>query len=80
MQIDVPEDIAKSAGLTPEDCLVELAVRLYSVRRIALKHALRLSGLDRSEFEAALAARNISTYTVEDLNSDVETLRRLGRL
>jgi predicted HTH domain antitoxin len=80
MLLEVPEDIAKCAGLTPRDCLIELATRLYAARRISIGHALRLCGLDRSGFGEALAARNITTYTVEDLDSDVETLKRLGRL
>jgi len=46
--------------------------------RLAMLFVCR--GSARFEFENALAARNISTYTIEDLDSDMETLKRLGRL
>jgi predicted HTH domain antitoxin len=77
MTIELPDDIIKAAGLTEEDCRIELGVRLYADRRISLAQALRLSGLNRSEFERQLADRDISLYTVDDLRDDVETLKTL---
>ncbi len=47
MKLEIPDDIMKSSGLTKEDCLIELGVRLYADRRIWLAQALRLSGLSR---------------------------------
>ena len=69
----------QASGLTEEDCRIELSVRLYAARRISLAQALRLSNLDRFAFEAQLAQRDISLYTVNDLYEDVETLKELGR-
>jgi predicted HTH domain antitoxin len=80
MTIELPDDIIKAAGLTEEDCRIELGVRLYADRRISLAQALRLSGLNRGEFERQLADRDVSLYTVDDLRDDVETLKTLGRL
>jgi predicted HTH domain antitoxin len=69
-----------SAGLTEKECLVELAVHLYAERRLAFAQALRLAGLNRLEFEEELARREISVYSVEDLEHDVAALKELGRL
>ena len=80
MKLEIPDDIMKSSGLTAEDCLIELGVRLYADRRISLVQALRLCGLNRFEFEKQLARRDVSLYTVDDLHEDVETLQDLGRL
>ena len=79
-QLTIPDDILEAAGLTEKDCLIELAVHLYAERRITLGQALRLSQLSRTELEEELARRNISLYTVEDLNRDVAVLKELGRL
>lgn len=80
MKLEIPDDILTASGVTEEECLIELSVRLYADRRISLAQALRLSGLDRLAFEAQLAQRNITLYTVSDLHEDVETLKKLGRL
>lgn len=76
----IPDDILEAAGLTARDCLIELAVHLYAQRRITIGQALRLSRLSRTEFEKELARRDISLYSVEDLNHDVAALKELGRL
>lgn len=79
-ELTIPDDILEAAGLTERDCLVELAVHLYVQRRLRIGQALRLSRLSRAEFEKELARRDISLYSVEDLNQDVAALKELGRL
>ena len=79
-KLTIPDDILEAAGLTERDCLIELAVHLYTERRITFGQALRLSQLTRAELEKELARRDISLYTVEDLNRDVAALKELGRL
>lgn len=79
-ELTIPDDILEAAGLTERDCLVELAVHLYAQRRLRIGQALRLSRLSRAEFEKELARRDISLYSVEDLNQDVAALKELGRL
>jgi len=80
VELKIPEDILEAAGLTEQECLIELAIHLYADRRLAFAQALRLAGLNRLEFETELARRNISLYSVEDLKHDVATLKALGRL
>lgn len=80
MKLEIPEEILKVAGLTEKDCLVELALHLYAEKKIPFAHALRLSDLSRPQFEAELAKRDLTVYSLEDLHQDVEALRELGRL
>ena len=80
MKLEIPDEIVKTSGLTEADCLIGLSVGLYADRRISLAQALRLTGVDRFEFDRQLAQRNISLYTVDDLYEDVATLKELGRL
>jgi len=80
VNLRIPDDILEASGLTERECLVELAVHLYAQRRLKIGQALRLCGLTRMEFEAELAKRDISLYSVEDLERDVSQLEELGRL
>jgi len=79
-ELAIPADILEATGLTEADCLVELAVHLYTQRRITFGQALRLSRLSRPEFEKELARRDISLYSLEDLDHDVAALKELGRM
>jgi predicted HTH domain antitoxin len=79
-ELTIPDDILEAAGLTERDCLIELAVQLYAQQRITIAQALRLSRLNRLDFEKELAQRDISLYSVDDLNHDVAALKELGRL
>ena len=76
----IPDGILEAAGLTEQECLIELAIHLYAQRRITIGPALRLSRLTRHQFEQELAGHNISLYSVADLDEDVASLRDLGRL
>lgn len=80
IELRIPEDIVEAAGLTEREVLIELAVHLYAKRRLVFAQALRLSGLNRLELERELARRDISLYSVEDLEHDVAALKELGRL
>jgi len=75
-----PSGLMNTAGLTERDCILELAVQLYASRRLPYGQALRLSGLDRRAFHFELARRDISLYTLDDLQADVRALKELGRL
>jgi predicted HTH domain antitoxin len=80
VNLRIPDDIFEASGLTERECFIELAVRLYEQRRLSIGQALRLCGLTRVEFEAELARRDISLYSVGDLEHDVSQLEQLGRL
>jgi predicted HTH domain antitoxin len=64
--------------LTADQLLVELAVHLYEQGRLAIGKAHELAGLSLWEFRQLLGFRQIPPhFTVEDLEQDLETLRRL---
>lgn len=77
--VEIPESILDLAHLSVDDVKVELAVTLYAQRRLGIGKARELAGMTLWEFRQILAARQIPAhYDVEDLEQDVETLRRLG--
>ena len=79
--LEIPADVLDSARMTVEEAKLELAISLYAQRRLSLGKARELAGLSLWEFRQILASRWIPPqYDVEDLDQDVETLRRLGRL
>lgn len=79
--MEVPREILDSARLTVPDLKVEIAVHLYEQGRLSVGKARELAGMSLWEFRQLLASRRISPhYDVEDLDQDLETLRRLGRL
>ena len=77
MQIDLPDEVVRAAGLTEKACLTELAVQLYASRRVTIAQALELCRMTRSEFQKELGKREISLYTVEDLHADMAALEEL---
>ncbi|NBC19366.1 MAG: UPF0175 family protein [Bacteroidetes bacterium] len=81
MDCVIPEEVLQAAHLTPEELKRELAVLLFAQRRLTLGQACRLADMPRLPFQHLLASRGIGPqYDVEDLEEDVETLRKLGRL
>jgi predicted HTH domain antitoxin len=77
MQISLPDDL----GLSEREVKEELAIALYQREAVSLAKAAEIAGLTRLDFQRLLASRDISIhYDVDDLNSDVETLRKLGQL
>ena len=71
---------ALRAGLTEREVLIEIACRLFDMGRLHLWPAAQLAGLTRVEMEGELMKRKIPIYrpTVEDVEEDVETMKRLG--
>ncbi len=79
--IQVPRDILDSARLTVPELKVEMAVFLYSQGRLSIGKARELAEMSLWEFRQLLASRRISPhYDVADLEDDVATLKRMGRL
>ena len=69
------------ARLSPGELKQEIAVLLFQKDRLTLGQASELADMSVADFQHLLASRGISPhYNVEDLEDDVETLRKLGRL
>ena len=81
MDYTIPEDILHSAQMTSGGLKREIAVLLFQRQRLTLGQASQLAEMPMAEFQHLLASRDIGPhYNVEDLEDDVETLRKLGRL
>jgi predicted HTH domain antitoxin len=79
--LEVSQEILDSARLTPSELMVEMAVHLYTQRRLPIGKARELADMTLWEFRQLLASRRISPhYDEADLEEDVATLRDLGRL
>jgi len=80
--VEIPESISLAIKI-PESELkarlkVELAIRLYQKGVLGFGKARELAGLNKWQFQEILAKENISlNYDVEELERDLETLRRL---
>lgn len=76
--LTIDQDILDSARLTADEVKVELAVYLYSQRRLSLGKARELADMSLWTFRQLLAARQIPPhYDEDDLLADVATLREL---
>jgi predicted HTH domain antitoxin len=80
MPLVIPDDVLARAGLTETEVLIEIACRFLAADRLGFHAAARLCGLERVGFEEELLKRGIAVYrpTVDDLERDLEALRRLG--
>ena len=79
--LEVSQDVLDSARLTPAELKVEMAVHLYAQGRLSIGKARELAGMALWEFRQLLASRRIAPhYDEADLDADVSTLRKLGRL
>ncbi|MBM4458801.1 MAG: UPF0175 family protein [Chloroflexi bacterium] len=81
LAIEIPQDILDSARLTVTELKIELAVYLYGQGRLSIGKARELAGMSLWEFRQLLGLRGIAPhYDEAELDKDLATLRRLGRL
>lgn len=79
--IQIPQDILDSARLTVSEMKVELAISLYSQGRLSIGRARELAEMSLWDFRQLLAVRRVAPhYDENDLDQDMETLSRLGRI
>lgn len=79
--LTIPDELLRSANMTEQEMVVELAIALYQREKVTIEQASRLAGMDRIEFQRELANRDLYlTLDVDDLEQDIATLRALGRL
>ncbi len=80
MPLIVSDEELREAGMTEQEARIELACRVFDAGRLDLWPAAKFAGLARGEFEEELITRGISVYrpTIDDVRSDLESLRRLG--
>lgn len=79
--VTIPQDILDSARLNEAELKIEMAVYLYASGRLSIGKARELANMSLWQFRQLLASREIAPHLDEsDLNSDIETLKKLGRL
>lgn len=75
MAITISDDLLSTVRMTDDELLVDLACYLYDKERLSIGKASKLCGLNRIEFQQALAARDIYIkYDIEDFNLDMKNL------
>jgi predicted HTH domain antitoxin len=76
--VELPDDIARHVD-PGREALEWLAIEGYRSEALTHYQASQLLGMTRFEFDAFLKDRGIydHAYSVEDLDRDLETLRRL---
>ena len=78
MTVTLPENIPALKKMTESELKQELALSLYSARRITLIQAADLSMISLFEFQALLRDRHIpQPYDENDLEKDLIVLREL---
>jgi len=78
MAIIISDDILRAQGLEEATLRIEVATVLYDREVLSLGLAAQMAGLDRMQFQAALAERAIDlTYSEEDFLQDLDTLKKL---
>ncbi len=81
MSIIIPDEILQASRMSPAELMQELAVLLFQREKLALGQASRLAGMNQLQFQFLLASRQIPVhYDVAEFESDLKTLRDLGRL
>jgi predicted HTH domain antitoxin len=81
MGVIISDDILEATHMTDGELKQEFAILLYQKEKLTLAQASRLAGLDRLQFQHLLASRRIPiNYDIEDLNKDLDTLRKIGRI
>ena len=81
MSVVIPDEILHTAHMTEAELKQEIAVMLFEKEKLTLGQASHLAGMNQLQFQHLLASRQIPVhYDVEDLEADIKTLRKLGRL
>lgn len=79
--IELPLGTLSAARMSADELKLELAIHLFSQRKLSEGTAREISGLSLWQFRHLLAARGIGPHlTPADVDKDLATLRKLGRL
>lgn len=80
MLIEIHDEALRGLELTEARALLDLAVGLFTERRVTLGRAAEIANVTQSDFQRELGRRGIAIhYDVEDLRADLQTLKSLRR-
>lgn len=78
--IEIHDDALRGLQLTQTQAVLDLAVGLFTERRVTLGRAAEIARMTQSDFQRELGRRGISIhYDVDDLRADLRTLAALRR-
>ncbi len=81
MSLTIPDALLQAAHMSEAELRQEIAVLLFQRDKLTLAQASRFAHLSRLQFQHVLASRQIPLhYDVTDVEEDLHTLHRLGRL
>lgn len=76
MKLELP-DCPSTRDLPPEALRLELACALYARGKVGKAGGAELAGVDLVAFQRALGERNIESYTLDMVEAEAGSLRRL---
>ena len=81
MDVVIPKDIVAATKMSEAQLKLEIAIMLYKQEKISSGRACQWLEMNLIEFRRELGQRGLTiNYDVEDFESDLKTLRSLGRL
>jgi predicted HTH domain antitoxin len=81
MTVEVGDECLRGLRVTPDRFRLEAAVGLYASEEATLGQAAGIAGISQTELLHELGRRGICFhYDASDLDEDLHTLERLGRL
>ncbi len=81
MVLELPEDWLMRKDYTEKDFRIDTAVLLYQRQIISLARAARWCKMTRLGFQKELGKRGVAiNFTVEDFQTDLETLKSMPEL
>lgn len=79
--LTISDQWLQKAAMTEAEVRLELALSLLQRRRISIQEAVELAEMELFDFLAVVNERSVELeYTVEELESDLQTLRQLQQL
>jgi predicted HTH domain antitoxin len=81
MGVTFPDEVLKQTHLTNDELNVEMAVHLFEIEKLSFWQAAEMAGMSHWKFQQLLASRQIPLhYGMEELEQDLDTLRKQGLL
>lgn len=81
MSVTISDEILSVTRMSEAELKQEIAIMLFQKEKLTLGQASNLAEMNQFQFQNLLASRQISLhYDLEDLDADVKTLCKLGRL
>lgn len=77
--MQITDELIQLSGMNEHSLRQELALWLYSKGKLSLGRAAKFCGLNRIAFMELMSKHNIDlNYSVDDLEQDLQTIKKLG--